>query len=190
MKYVLSCLALLTVVAVVRADEKSDLLLQGKGAYEQHCARCHGATGLGDGPDAKRVPVAPRNFTRGTFKFRTTASGTPPTDADLIFVLNHGMSGSGMPSFANLDLDTKKALVAYVKSFSDAFDQYPPQPLAEPNVKAKVNPARGKEIYDKLQCGLCHGAEGRANGTSAPTLVDAWGAPIKPANLKDRKSVV
>lgn len=183
MKYVLSCLAIISALSIVRADEKSDMLIQGKEAYIQYCARCHGATGLGDGPDAKRVPVTPRNFTRGTFKFRTTASGTPPTDTDLMNVLNHGLSGSGMPNFANLGIDVKTSLIAYIKTFSDAFDQYQPQPLAEPNLKAKVDPKRGKEIYDKLQCGLCHGSQGRANGTSAPTLVDAWGAPIKPANL-------
>ncbi len=183
MKYLLSCLAILAAVSFARADEKSDLLLLGKDAYMQHCARCHGNEGKGNGYDAKRVPVTPRDFTRGTYKFRTTASGTPPTDADLLYVLNHGLSGSGMPSFGNLDINTKKALIEYVKSLSSAFNEYPPQPLAEPNVKAKVDQKRGKEIYEKLQCGLCHGAEGRANGTSAPTLVDSWGAPIKAANL-------
>lgn len=174
---------LLFVVAAV-ADEANDAVLkQGKESYEQYCLRCHGADGKGDGPDAKRVPVTPRNFTRGVYKFRTTASGTPPSDKDLIYTLDHGMSGAGMPSFANLSLNVKKSLIAYIKTFAPDFGTYPPQPLAEPNTKARVDLARGKEIYTKLQCALCHGEAGRANGTSAPTLTDQWGAPIKPANL-------
>lgn len=174
---------LLAMTTFAYADETSELLKQGKEAYSMHCARCHGDQGLGDGPDAKRVPVTPRNFTRGTYKFRTTASGSPPSDADLMYVIDHGLAGSGMPSFANLGLDVKKSLIAYVKSFSKEFETYQPQPLAEPNTKARADFAKGKEVYAKLQCALCHGEAGRANGTSAPTLVDSWGAPIKAADL-------
>ena len=58
-------------------------LAAGKAAYEQSCARCHGATGAGDGVDAKRFYPRPRDLTMGVYKFRSTASGTPPTDDDL-----------------------------------------------------------------------------------------------------------
>lgn len=34
----------------------------GKLLYELHCARCHGAQGLGDGPKARDLTVAPTNF--------------------------------------------------------------------------------------------------------------------------------
>jgi high-affinity iron transporter len=34
----------------------------GKKIYEKNCISCHGATGLGDGPDAKGLEPAPRSF--------------------------------------------------------------------------------------------------------------------------------
>src|SRR5258708_12169 len=98
------------VIGAAQADDKTPAA--GKEAFENYCSRCHGATGNGDGPDAKRLPVSPRILTSGKFKFRTTASGTPPLDSDLMWTLNHGLSGSGMPSFANLDMGNKKKIVA------------------------------------------------------------------------------
>jgi mono/diheme cytochrome c family protein len=40
----------------------------GKLAYDLHCARCHGATGLGDGPQARHLTVPPPNFQSATFQ--------------------------------------------------------------------------------------------------------------------------
>ena len=34
----------------------------GKTVYDQHCLRCHGNVGRGDGPDAKSLTVKPANF--------------------------------------------------------------------------------------------------------------------------------
>lgn len=34
----------------------------GRMIYEEHCFRCHGLNGEGDGPDAKRLIVKPANF--------------------------------------------------------------------------------------------------------------------------------
>ena len=158
------------------------LISQGKATYDLHCARCHGLQGKGDGMDAKRVSVPPRDLTEGVFKFQSTAQGTPPSDEDLMWTLNHGMSGAGMPSFSNLNNDVKKSLIAYLKTLSSIFETEP-EPLTAPNPRAKVDLEKGKELYTKLQCALCHGAEGRANGTSAASLKDKWERPIKSANL-------
>jgi mono/diheme cytochrome c family protein len=35
---------------------------RGRGVYERHCQRCHGAGGWGDGPDAASLTVRPTNF--------------------------------------------------------------------------------------------------------------------------------
>lgn len=149
----------------------------GRSTYLQHCARCHGPEGGGDGPDASRVPVAPRVLTGEDYKFKTTEYGTPPSDEDLQWVLDHGMSGAGMPSFSNLSRDAKEGLIAYIKSISSAWGDYPPEIVEAPNEKIKVNLGQGKEMFEMLQCALCHGNGGRANGTSAATL------EVKPANL-------
>ena len=37
-------------------------VLAGKAVYEQHCAKCHGIGGWGDGPLSDSLRVAPRNF--------------------------------------------------------------------------------------------------------------------------------
>jgi cytochrome c oxidase cbb3-type subunit 2 len=44
--------------------------------------------------------------------------------------------------------------------------------------------ARGQAVYELLECGTCHGAEGRGDGPSAHSLgADAWGNPQKPFNF-------
>ena len=159
----------------------------GQAAYQQQCARCHGATGAGDGLDAKRLFPKPRDFTSGMYKFRTTASGTAPTDGDLFQTITNGLPGSGMPDWGHLDEATRWQLVYYLKTLSSAFADNPPQPITvgqNPGRK-RVDLAQGKQVYEKLGCAACHGAEGRANGTSAPSLVDGWGLPTRPANLTE-----
>ncbi len=162
-------------------------LTVGKEAFENNCARCHGLTGAGDGMDSKRMYPHPRNLAAGIFKFRTTASGTLPTDEDLFRTISGGLPGSRMPEFQRLPEETRWQLVYYVKSLSPAFQQgnQKPEPVdfgKDPGPK-RADLKRGKELYTQLGCAACHGNLGRADGPSAPTLVDNWGQPIRPADL-------
>ncbi|MBI3333230.1 MAG: c-type cytochrome [Candidatus Omnitrophica bacterium] len=157
----------------------------GKAAYESNCARCHGPTGAGDGLDAKRMSPMPRKLSEGVFKFRTTGSGTPPTDEDLFRTISTGLAGSRMPDFQRLPEEIRWQLVYYVKSLSTAFNDQKPEPVnlgTDPGPK-KATVERGKELYGQLGCAACHGTAGRGDGPSAPTLVDNWGRPIRPADL-------
>jgi len=154
-----------------------DLVNLGKAVYMTQCARCHGVEGRGDGSDANRLPVEPRNLREDEFKFKSTEDGTPASDSDLMWVLNHGMSGAGMPSFANLTENTKESLVAYIKSISQEWGEYESEPIDPPNEKIKPDLKKGGEVFATLQCALCHGTQGRANGTSAA------GLSVKPSNL-------
>jgi cytochrome c oxidase cbb3-type subunit 2 len=161
-------------------------LAAGKEAFTVNCARCHGETGEGDGPDAKRMDPKPRKLSEGTFKFRTTASGTLPTDFDLFHTVSEGLPGSKMPEFNRLPDDIRWQMVYYIKTLSPAFgeENSKPEPVAmgtDPGPKANI--AKGKELYTSLGCVACHGANGRGNGPSAPTLVDNWGDPIRAADL-------
>ena len=54
-----------------------------KQLYDKSCASCHGTDGRGHGPAADALNPKPRDFTGGIYKFRTTASGSLPTDDDL-----------------------------------------------------------------------------------------------------------
>src|SRR3989338_3176558 len=148
------------------------------------CARCHGILGKGDGLDAKRFYPRPRDLTMGVYKFRSTASGTTPTDEDLFQAITHGLPGSHMPDWQHLDEATRWHLVDYLKSLSPVFEHTPSAPVTlGPDPGPRHDLARGKALYAQLGCAACHGASGRANGTSAAGLVDDWGMPIRPANL-------
>lgn len=159
----------------------------GRAAYQQHCARCHGPEGKGDGDDAKRLYPRPRDLAEGVFKFRSTATGTAPTDEDLFNTLTNGLPGTGMPDWGHLDEGMRWQLVDYLKSLSAVFTDTPPEPLnfgTDPGAK-RADLAQGKAVYEKLGCAACHGVSGRGNGPSAATLTDNWGRPTRPKDLTE-----
>src|SRR5207247_948952 len=146
----------------------------------------HGPEGKGDGVTHDFVRPRPRDFTLGTFKIRTTPSGVLPTDKDLIQTVSNGIPGTSMPRFGKfLSKDEIKDVISYVKTFYPKF-----QDSKSETVKIASAPRRtselikkGSEIYNKYRCFECHGAAGRADGPSSPTLKDEKGDPILPADL-------
>ena len=88
------------------------------GLFRQHCVHCHGVTGDGAGPTAAFLNPHPRDYRRGTFKFKSTGFNDKPTTADLKRTLIDGIPGTAMPSFALLPGDQIEALVEYVKYLS------------------------------------------------------------------------
>ena len=160
-----------------------ELLKEGEALFKKQCAVCHGTEGKGDGPAAGFLFPKPRNFTTGTFKLRSTPSGSPPTDENLFRTITRGMPGSAMPSFAFLSERGRWALLAFVKELAkmEKPEEVIPVP-PEPPMTAK-SLAQGKELYIKMKCWQCHGFEGRGDGPSASELVDDWGFPIPPNDL-------
>ena len=45
-----------------QAEEPTGNLEQGEAIYNKHCVKCHGITGLGNGPEASSQPGPPANF--------------------------------------------------------------------------------------------------------------------------------
>lgn len=86
-----------------------------QGLYRRHCARCHGVTGDGRGPTARYQAPYPRDFRWGVFKWKSTYRDAPPTGADLHAVLEQGIPGTAMPSFALLAQEEREILRQYVQ---------------------------------------------------------------------------
>ena len=57
------------------------LFHSGRYVFERHCMICHGADGDGRGELSVTLPVKPRSFLQGYFKYRSTPPGKLPTDA-------------------------------------------------------------------------------------------------------------
>ena len=72
------------------------------GLFRKQCAQCHGITGDGLGPTAALLDPYPRDFRRGTFKFKNAAYGNRPSIEDLIQTITYGVPGTSMPAMANL----------------------------------------------------------------------------------------
>jgi DMSO reductase family type II enzyme heme b subunit len=155
--------------------------------YERKCLLCHGEKGDGKGPGAEHLRPAPRDFTSGTFKIRST-SNKIPTDQDIYRVITDGMPGTSMPAWSVLPEKDRWNLVAYVKSFAaDKFKEAPKKADLPKEVASSAESIkRGKEMFEAIECNKCHGLHGRADGPSRAELKDDWGQPIAPANLTKR----
>lgn len=84
---------------------------RGRALYEQHCARCHGAGGRGDGPDGRALEVPPADFSDPFHSHFFS-------DAARVHVIEHGMPGTAMPPFVGV-LDRQQILdvYAYVRTY-------------------------------------------------------------------------
>ncbi|MBP86128.1 MAG: hypothetical protein CMJ64_05330 [Planctomycetaceae bacterium] len=91
---------------------------RARGLYREHCAHCHGVTGDGGGPTALFLNPYPRDYRRGTFKFKSTPRQSKPTHEDLKRILIEGIPDTAMPSFRALPDNEIDALIHYVRYLS------------------------------------------------------------------------
>jgi len=82
--------------------------------YQAQCASCHGANGNGQGPLSPNMDPPPIDFTD-----RARAAERSPFA--LYQVIEQGLEGTAMPSFASLPAEDRWALAFYVGQFA-----YPP----------------------------------------------------------------
>jgi cytochrome c oxidase cbb3-type subunit 2 len=183
---VLPLLVVASLSTPARAAEPMALRQEGAQVYERYCVGCHGVVGDGRGAAAPMLIVKPRDFTKGLFKFRSTPSGSLPTDQDLYKVVTRGVYRTSMPEWSLLGERERWAVIAYVKGFYPQWaERGPGAPIFVPPPPASLGSsesvARGHELYQMLECSACHGATGQGDGPSAATLQpDAWGNPQHP----------
>jgi mono/diheme cytochrome c family protein len=162
----------------------------GKVLYLKFCAQCHGEKGDGDGYATPHLNPKPRNFTSGKYKVRTTPTGALPTQQDLVNIIRRGMPYTSMPAWPSLTDDEVSNLAYFIKTFSADFakPESVPQAISLPSAPGVTNESveLGKKLYEETGCVKCHGTLGRGDGPSAPTLVDDFGQPIRPADLAQR----
>src|ERR1700677_1251192 len=162
---------------------------QGKLVYEKYCVLCHGEKGDGKGHFAEATTPMPRDFRQGTFKWRTTPSGSLPTDADLEKILITGLYGTSMSSMrTTLSHQQRLDVIAYIKTFSPRFATEKPEPPITIPPEPPYTPKsveRGAAVYQKFNCAQCHGDAGEGDGPSADDLTDDWGDPIVPYDLTE-----
>jgi cytochrome c oxidase cbb3-type subunit 2 len=173
-------------LSVMGIPQSADLVARGKEEYEDHCIGCHGAKGDGNGLAATFLFPRPRDFTIGAFKFRSTPSGSLPTDGDLFRTVTRGVRWTAMPTWHELPDKTRLALITYIKTFSPRWKEEKPEPpllIKTPPVATPEVLARGKQLYVKAKCWECHGDAGRGDGPSADQLKDDLRFPIRPADF-------
>ncbi len=174
------------------SDSASPVTERGKEIYTSQCSGCHGTNGDGRGTLALNWLPRPRDFTYGSYRYRSAPTGSLPTDEDLFQTVTKGLPGSGMPAFeAILSEQDRRNTVAYIKQLSPRFAK---GLMAEPTVipdLPEVTPqriARGVSLYAGSGCRSCHGAEGRGDGRSGQDLKTSEGDPIAPRDLTHKWS--
>jgi DMSO reductase family type II enzyme heme b subunit len=153
----------------------------GELLYKKYCMVCHGEKGEGDGEAARFLFPKPRDLTDGLFKVRSTPSGDPPSDKDILDIIKNGMPGSAMPSLSELTKNEMTAIAEYVKELGEIIDD--PERVLKPSTPPAVTTrliSKGKEIYDRMKCWECHGYEGKGDGPKAKDLKDDWKYPAPP----------
>ena len=160
------------------AMQEEGLLARGRNIYLHMCVFCHGKDGNGGGTATDYLYPWPRDFRMGIFKFRSTPTGTLPRDEDLYRTIIKGVPGTSMPAWGDaLSAQDTWALINLIKNFSPRFSKEPQGEKITINEPLPVTPqliAKGKELFTKHKCDVCHGQSLRGDGRLAESLLDAW----------------
>jgi mono/diheme cytochrome c family protein len=181
----LLCMAVWTVPASA-ADQQPGNPRRGAEVYRRYCVTCHGERGDGTGEFAAYTTPKPRDFRQGTFKWRSTPSGSLPLVSDLERTIREGVYWTAMPSFFPLRERARRDVIAYIQTFSPRWtnaDAPVPLQIAPEPAHTAESVAKGRAVYEKQNCAQCHGDRGTGDGPAAKTLTDDWGNPTLPFDL-------
>ncbi len=128
----------------------------GAAIFAEKCAPCHGDTGLGDGPEAQKLPnpVAP---------LADLALARQRTPADWFRAVTNGNIDKYMPPFTSLTDRERWDVIAYALTLS----------------ASETDVAQGSELY-QANCAACHGITGLGDG------IDAINQKLTPGDFTDQ----
>ena len=110
---------LLTLLALAA---HADDLEKGRSIYVARCQSCHGTSGRGDGPAAKALPKAPKDFSTADY-------WTSTKEEQVRMFITEGKPGTIMRGFP-MPEDQLVLLIAYMQSMQTATTT--PTPAATP----------------------------------------------------------
>jgi mono/diheme cytochrome c family protein len=92
-----------------------------------------------------------------------------------------------MPAWQKILPDADIAdVVQFIKSLSPQFAQPPvPVKVGADVASSPQSLQRGSAAFEKLQCGKCHGSDGRGTGAVATSFEDDWRQPLNAADLTE-----
>ena len=94
--------------SLVFAQDRQGDLKSGEAVYQQHCLRCHGPSGSGDGPEAAFLTVPPANLLSEQSRVKS--------DFELYMVIAHGSIYSPMHGWMGRLTDSEMMnVVAYIR---------------------------------------------------------------------------
>ena len=129
--------------------EEEQQLKRGAAVYRHYCQQCHGVTGDGDGPAAAYLTPRPRDYRRGIFKFTSTPYGSKPRREDLLRTIEHGVTGTSMPSFRLLPKRDLEAVLDYVLALTHR-GELEQQLIVQADAEGELN----DEAVDELVQGI------------------------------------
>ena len=112
---IFSALATLVTVDIlsswVAAQNEMPNVIRGAAIYEQHCLRCHGINGDGNGPDSKFLIVPPANFQDARFSLKS--------EWEMLSIISHGIIFSPMHGWQNrLSEEEMLDVLSYVRKLA------------------------------------------------------------------------
>lgn len=119
----------------------------GQEIFQQNCAPCHGAAGLGDGPTAAELP-------QGATALADPAIARLATPAEWFQIVKEGRMAAYMPPWKNRLSDEQIWDVVAYSLFLQT---------------SEAEMAQGEAVWEE-QCAACHGPDGAGAG---PQAVDA-----------------
>ena len=108
-----------------------EVIAQGRDIFNIYCIHCHGATGMGDGKVAAKLPGPPPPYSGAALR--------NITEGEIYYTLEYGKNLMGSHA-GQLTVDERCKLVRYVQTL---------QKLGQPSDTAKTAPAAPKDSIKK-----------------------------------------